>query len=352
MSIEVQEVSATLTIDASQAFSMQGMFTSVYNNLPPGYQVTGVAFPMMGMSCQTSGVMDTYSDIKDSCMRLYNYVMKAYLEPIWDTLNDILRFLENAVGKLFNGSTALPVLNLQISDLFSDNLYETLDTSVTNLYNTDQSALKTLLNALGIPFESFTSQQSSSVDIKNITMNVLTSLWTFFYNIVNDIMDAIKAGLTAYDYLTNPTGPTPGYWSTIWNAAINGIESWIQTVIAAGGPTIQTIQDLITDAAKAAYHTTEVTLQQIMSWISNFTMTNFGKPFDWTLPLNPGVDSPWKDFNQILSSIKLWLSNFLGAVLQVFMSAINQIVSLCGGSLSIPVLKIHYTVCAQPVNAT
>ena len=46
MSINVVTIPATTTIDVNQAFTMQGMFNTIYAQLPSGqqYTVTGISF--------------------------------------------------------------------------------------------------------------------------------------------------------------------------------------------------------------------------------------------------------------------------------------------------------------------
>jgi hypothetical protein len=347
MTVTVISIPATLTIDANQAFTMQGMFNTVYSQLPSGqqYTVTGISFPQLGMTCSTSGIIDPIADIKNAIARLYNYVMKAYLEPIWNLLNDLLRALENVVGNLLNVNLDLPILGLKISDLFSDNLWNLLTTAVTNLYHTAIDDLKALLSLLGIPFDFNTSTQSVQLDIQQIVKNIFNSLWSVFLQAVKGIIDAIQAGLALYDAITSPqTFPPP--LSTIFKTAFDAILSAIIDLIATGGPTVQAIYDLIVSACKAALNKAEVTLEEILNWLENFTIPIFGKPFDWAFPFNIHINSPWKDFTQILGDIKLYCTNFLGLILAEFVKAIDAILSVFGLSLSFPILKISYTVCA------
>jgi hypothetical protein len=136
------------------------------------YTITGISIPLLGMSCKTDGVINTYMDIKDAVARLYNYLMKSYLQPIWIVIENLLKALEAIVGGLFNIDLTLPVLNLTVSDLFSDNLYNRLITSITNLYNNALDQLKTILNVLGIPFKPYDDTDSPETTIASIVKNI------------------------------------------------------------------------------------------------------------------------------------------------------------------------------------
>jgi len=347
MTLNVVSLPATTTIDLNKAFTMQGMFDTVYGSLPndPKYTVTGISFEFLGMSCKSSGVFDTYADIKEAISRLYNYCMKSYLEPIWKLLNALLKALEAVVGSLLNVDLSLPVLNLTVSDLFSDDLYEKLIVSVTNLYNTAIDDLKHLLNLLGIPFQPFSGVDSPPVDIPTICKNILVSLWGSLIQKIKSILDAIKLGLTAYDYITEQPSP-PFTWSTIWNSAVNAILEEVLFLFETGGPTVQEILDALIAACKAALNKTVVTAEDLINYVKNFRLPIIGKPFDWLFPLNPHVDFPWKDINQLLADMKLFIANFLAGILAEFIKAIDAILSLFGLSLAIPVLRISYSVCA------
>lgn len=338
---KVEATSISYTIVGGSG-PVSGTLTNISRNQ---YTVTGISFGLLGMTCANSGIMDTYSDIKTAIARLYNYVMKSYLQPIWNLLNGLLTALQNVVGSLLNIDLTLPILNLHISDLFSDNLYNLLVTSITNLYNTAKDQLQTLLNTLSIPFNAFSGLSSPQTDIANIAKNVMSSLWGFFYKKVKQIIDAIKAGLALYDNITSP-GAFPPPLSTIWNTAYNAVLSYIIDQFASGGPTIQQIEDALIAFAKATLNKVVVTAQDIINCIANFTLSPFGKPFDWLFPINPTVNAPWKDINQIIGDIKTFCSNFLGRILTNFIAAINAILSVFGLSLSIPTITINYTVCA------
>jgi len=347
MTVNVVSIPATTTVDLNKAFTMQGLFNTVYSSLPDGkeYTVTGISFEFMGMSCANSGIIDTYAQIKDAISRLYNYIMKSYLEPIWQLLNALLKALEAVVGKLLDLDLSLPILNLTVSDLFSDNLYEKLLTAITNLYHTAIDDLKSLLNFLGIPFETWGGSEAPQIDIANIVKNVMVSLWSALLQKIKLIFDAIKTGLAAYDYITSP-GTFPPPLSTIWNTALSAIGEEIVALIALGGPTIKAIQDAIVDFVKAALNKAVVTAEEILAYLKNFTLSPFGKPFDWEFPFNPFVDSAWKDLSQLLGDMKLFCINFLGLLIAQFIKLIDAILKVFGLSLSFPVLTIHYSVCA------
>jgi len=439
MTVNVVTIPATLTIDASQTFTMQGLFNTVYASLPPPtvisatgvvggvssispdtgpwsatvsgmtttngflvgdkilgtngtgqlyggnptsaqitkigttsleytvvggttpvsgtvtnvsrsqYTVTGISLQFLGIPCSNSGVMDTYADIKTQISLLYNKIMKSYLQPIWDLLNNLLKSLQNIVGGIFDIDLTLPVLGFTVNDLFSDNLYQRLIVAITNLYNNSVDELKRLLNLLGIPFEPFGGLSSPSFDIVNIAKNVLASLWGAFYQKIKKIIDYIKTALTAYDIATEQ--PTPTFqWSTVFSKALDILGQAIIDFLASGGLTVQQILDDLIAFAKAFYNKTVVTAQDILNCIQNFTLPVFGKPFDWVFPINPGVNAPWKDINQLIGDIKMFCSNIIGTALASFIKAIEAILSLFGLSFNFPVVTINYSACAVENN--
>jgi hypothetical protein len=347
MTLTVVELPATTTIDINNVFTMQGLFNTIYGTLPTNdaYTITGISIPLLGMSCKTDGVINTYMDIKDAVARLYNYLMKSYLEPVWKLLEALLKALEAIVGGLFSIDLTLPVLNLKISDIFSDNLYNRLITSITNLYNNSLEELKSLLRLLGIPFKVFSDTDSPETTIASIVKNIMVSLWGELIKKLADILQAIKTGLTAYDVLTNP-GTTYRPLSQIWNDAVDAILGKISLFFLSGGPTIQEIFNAIVSFVKSALDKTVVTAQEILDYLTNFTLPVFGRPFDWDLPFHGGVESPQKNLEQLLADIKNYCTNYIGLILAQFVKAITAILSIFGLSLTLPVLRISYTVCA------
>jgi hypothetical protein len=347
MTLTVVELPATTTIDINNVFTMQGLFNTIYGTLPSSdeYTITGISIPLLGMSCKTDGVINTYMDIKDAVARLYNYLMKSYLQPIWIVIENLLKALEAIVGGLFNIDLTLPVLNLTVSDLFSDNLYNRLITSITNLYNNALDQLKTILNVLGIPFKPYDDTDSPETTIASIVKNIMVSLWGSLIRKIADIIGAIKTGLFAYDSITTP-GAFPPPLGTLWESIVDAVLAKIAIFFASGGPTVQEIFDALVAFVKLALDKTVVTAQEILDYLTNFTLPIFGRPFDWDLPFQGGVESPQKNLEQLLADIKNYCTNYIGLILAQFVKAISAILSIFGLNFTLPVLSISYTVCA------
>jgi hypothetical protein len=347
MTLTVVEIPATTTIDINNVFTMQGLFNTIYGTLPTNeaYTITGISIPLLGMSCKTDGVINTYMDIKDAVARLYNYLMKSYLQPIWIIIENLLKALEAIVGGLFSIDLTLPVLNLKVSDLFGDDLYNKLITSVTNLYNNSLEQLKAILSVLGIPFKLFSDTDSPETTIASIVKNIMVSLWGELIKKIADILGAIKTGLFAYDTITTP-GAFPPPLGTLWESIVDGILARIAIFFATGGPSIQQIFDAIVAFVKLALDKTVVTAQEILEYLTNFTLPVFGRPFDWDLPFHGGVESPQKNLEQLLADIKNYCTNYIGLILAQFVKAISAILSVFGLTFTLPVLSISYTVCA------
>jgi len=345
VSCTVDKIGSNNTIEYTVVGGTTPTSGTITNITKYQYTVTGISLAMIGLPCKTEGVIDSYMDIKDAVARLYNYCMKSYLEPIWKVLNELLKALEAVVGSLFSVDLTIPVLNLTISDLFSDNLYNKLTISITNLYNNAREDLLSLLRFLGIPFQPFSGVDSPQTDIASIVKNAMVSLWGQLIKKLADILQAIKTGLTAYDILTNP-GSFYRPLTTIWVDVTDAILGKISLFFLTGGPSVQEILNALEDFVKSALKKTTVTAQEILDYLTGFTLPVFGKPFDWDLPFQGGVRSPLKDLNQLLGDIKNYCTNYIALILAAFVKAISSILSVFSLSVSFPVLSINYTACA------
>ena len=80
MTITVVSLPAVTTIDVNKAFTMQGMFDTIYSQLPSGdeYTVTGISFEFLGMACATDGIIDPWADIKNDIIK-HRYVLVGFL---------------------------------------------------------------------------------------------------------------------------------------------------------------------------------------------------------------------------------------------------------------------------------
>jgi hypothetical protein len=213
------------------------------------------------------------------------------------------------------------------------------------LYNNAREDLLSLLRFLGIPFQPFSGVDSPQTDIASIVKNAMVSLWGQLIKKLADILQAIKTGLTAYDILTNP-GSFYRPLTTIWVDVTDAILGKISLFFLTGGPSVQEILNALEDFVKSALKKTTVTAQEILDYLTGFTLPVFGKPFDWDLPFQGGVRSPLKDLNQLLGDIKNYCTNYIALILAAFVKAISSILSVFSLSVSFPVLSINYTACA------
>jgi hypothetical protein len=215
------------------------------------------------------------------------------------------------------------------------------------LYNNSIEELKSLLRLLGIPFKAFSDTDSPETTIASIVKNVMVSLWGELIKKIADVLQAIKTGLTAYDALTKP-GVFPPPLSSTWADLQDAILGKISLFFLTGGPSVQEILDAIVAFVKRVLNKTVVTAEEILNYLTGFTLPVFGKPFDWELPFHGGVNSPQKNLEQLLGDIKNYCTNYIGLIFAEFMKAISAILSVFGLNFSVPILTISYTVCATP----
>lgn len=315
--IEHQEVSGVINIDLGSNLNMQ----TLYQSIPPvstSTTVVGISIPLINVHCLTFPTVDPIADIRDAISKLYNYGVKAWMEPIWTLIRNLFSALSRfGIGIL---DQSLGILNLTVPDIFDDanQLFDKIIAYVTNLYHTAIDELKRTLDLLGIPWPLFGGTIDPVADIVYITKAICYSLWGILMKLFFKAVNAIRAVLSAVDFYYNPTVPT---WQTLWDNAFNNIMiAIVQRLI-----TPVTMQE-IWDALKQLGNTAE----EILRNIKDFTFSIFGKPFDWLFPLNPNINAPTLDLMHILADILVWVSNFIFNIIYKFIQAIYALFELFG----------------------
>jgi hypothetical protein len=336
------EVAAKIVFDLAQPFTMQGIANTIQLAYPrdTGLTVVGIAVPILGIGCNITGIIDPFGALKDACSRLYNYLMKSILEPVWNLLYKLYEKLKS-LGLAFL-DLALGIFDLHVSDLFSDKLWDKIKAGIADLYYKAKDKLFALLEKLGIPKFSF-EFNSPELEIEEFVKRIMASLWSTFFKILDKIISLIQSGLKLWDMI-NRTGFSIT-WDEIYKATIGKIISFFLT-----GLSIQEITDAIIAFAKKVYNKAVVTFEEIMKCIKDFKLPVFGKPFDWDLPWNPNINFPNLDFAKLVTDIKLWLSNFLISIITKFMNLITKILEFFVGPFKLPVLTIPLTLCAVKNN--
>lgn len=331
------QVPGTLVIDLSQALNMQGLFKLVQDSYPsdPNLTVVGISVPILNIGCKEFGIIDPISDIKAAISRLYDYLMKAYLKPIYE----ILMKLFDALKKFGLGflDLTIPILDLHISDLFADDLYDKLKAKLLDLYNNAKDKLNNLLDLLQIPHPIFKDFNVPELEIEEIVKRVMASIWTFFFKLINKIKSAYEAALAAFDAATYKV-PT---LSTIWKKAVDFLLSQIEQFLLQM-PTIQDIEDAI----KKLVNKANATYEELIAAIKKLHFPVFGNPLDWLFPIDIKVNRPNIDFAKLVSDIKIWMNNFIGEIIKKFIQAIDKILKVFGLEFVIPKIKIPITLCA------
>jgi len=289
------QVQGTLVIDLAKGLNMQKIYTLVQDAYPndPSLTVTGVSIPLFNIGCKHTGVIDPITDVKEAVSRLYDQLMKSYLEPIFTVLKKLFDALKHF--GLADLDLTIPILDLHISDLFSKDLYDKLKARLLDLYNNAKDQLLELLKLLEIPYPFFTDFSIPELEIDEIVKRVKASLWTFFYKIISNIIELIEIGLKAYDLATTKKL----VWSELWNQLKQAILGQILDFLLRM-PTFQEIEDAIKAYAKAIYGKAEATYEELMAIIKNFHLPIFGNPFDWIFPIDISVNRPNIDFAKIV----------------------------------------------------
>jgi signal recognition particle subunit SEC65 len=305
----------------------------------PNVKVIGVDITFIGLQCKTFGIIDPWKELQEAGSRLYNWLMQQVVNPIWNSLYSLYKALKRFGLAVLD--LKLPVLNLHISDLFNPNLWETVEKAVKQLYETAKDKLIAILKKLGIPWPLFKNLNSPEKELYYIIKHIVVSLWDALMKKIETIKTLIQEGLRIFDLIVYKKI----VWSEVWREAVNSILKVILKYLTYP-PSIEDIKRLLENFAKRVLGLAEVTYKQILEVIKNFEIKPFGKPFDWIFPINPKINFPDVDFNQILADIKLWISNFMIKIVQAFMKLVKRILNLFGINFKLPTISFPVSVCA------
>lgn len=333
--MNISHVDGQINVFTTEVFTMTGISDLIFKSFPsdPNVSVIGISVPLLGIQCKESGIINPIEDLKEAAARIYHDAMSAIYKPIWETLVSLANIL--SMGAL---DTKLPVLNLTIADLFKRDLFDIINTIITSLYKTAKDAINNILNILGIPSPFFTEIQSPEKEIYYIVKSIMFSLWDTLLKRIKEIIELIKTGLTIYDAANMTT------FSITWQQAIDAILAQILSYLALP-PTIADVRTAINVFVKQVLGKADATYGEIMKIINDFKLPVFGKPFDWILPINIKVNAPNIDFTKILTDMKVWLTNFMGALLKKFIDAVLTVLQFFGLSINWIAINIPIQLC-------
>lgn len=325
---------------------MQDIFDSVikqYNTST--HTVLGIDIPVVGFDCVIYKTVDPNFDIKDAIVRLFDYLSKLILKPIWVALNALAKAIGAVVGDILK----LPVLGLTIVDLFKDDIWQIIENTVRKLWNENKEELIGILKTLGIPWPFFDQLDDPDLSIRKIAKDIAANLLQFVFKAIDKLIKAIKTALLIYDIATFQRPK----FSITWQQAIDAIIGEVLKFFVAP-LTLEELYQAILDFAKEALNLPFVTFEELMKIIEKFKLPIFGFPSDWKLPINIKVEFPEKDFSKIISDMIAWLNNFLINILKKFMEAVLSVLEFFGIQLKfLTSINIPVTLCAvenpQPV---
>lgn len=342
MATEHIPVPAKIVVDLNKTFTMQGLYDTVVLQYPqdPTLTIVGISVPIINYQCKEIGIIDPIKDIKEAIARLYNKLMTAMVQPVWNILYRLYSILKRFRLPVID--LKLPVFNLTIGDLFASDLYDRLKAEVLKIYDSQIDKLKKILALLKIPYPIYTDIISPEIDIEYIVKSILTSLWDSLLKLISKIIGYIRTGLKAWDIITKgrPYPLTP-----IWDSAVDLILGKILKLLAIP-PSMEEIYNAIIAFVKRITGKLIVTYEDIMKYIEDFKLPIIGTPFDWTLPLNIKVNAPNIDVAKILGDIKIWINNYLFSLLVKFIKAITKILSVFRLKFVLPKITIPLTLCA------
>lgn len=336
------QIPGTLTFDLSAPFTQQGIYNAVRAAYPtsPDYTVVSLAVPLVHINCLEEGIFDPVGMLKDAVLKLYNYFMQYYIQPLWNALYSLYEALKGfglAVLDLTIG-----ILDLTLADLFDPNLFEKIRIKILDWYYNARDRLIDLLNQLGIKWPITFNVSSPQFEIDYIINAVLNSLWSFILRLVKKVISLISTGLRLWELATQQGRIV---WSQIWDNLVDSILGYILDFLT-NVPTIQDIWDALVEFAKNAYNKAVVTIEEILAVLKDFKF--FGlKPFDWDLPWNPNVNFPEVDLMRMLNSMLIWFKNFLFSIIKQFIDAVADILNFFGINLAgLLTITIPVTFCA------
>lgn len=334
-------VPGELVIDLSAPFTQQGIYNAIRTVYPkdPTLSVVSIAVPLVYINCKDFGTIDPVNEIKNAVMRLYNYFMQSYIQPIWNALFSLLK----ALGGVFD--IKLPVLGLSINDLFDPNLAEKIKKIILDWYYNAKDQLIKLLETLGIRWPITFKTSQPEFEIEEIVKAILNSLWGFVVKAIKKVIELIKLGLLAWEAINTQGVPT---WSRIWQEAVDAVLGAILDFLTRV-PTIQEIYDALVAFAKQVWNKAVVSIEEIIAVIKDFKF--FGlKLFDWDFPWNPKVSNSEIDLMRMLNSMLVWMKNFIFRLILQFVQLVENVLQFFGVTLAkLTTIKIPITLCAVQI---
>jgi len=347
MPIKHVEIPISVNFKVTELLNSEKIAQAVAAAYPsdPTLRVVGLTVPLLSFTCKNEGIINPISDIKNAISRMYDYLQKGIMKPIWTLLYKLYNILKSfGLGVL---NLSLGVLNLKVDDLLNPNLYATIEKAVKDLYKNARSTLDKILSFLKIPNPPFSDTRSPEKEIEHFIKSILASLWTAFWKKVEEIKNLINTGLRLWDianyYIKNPKSPFPT--QPFWEQAVNAILGKYLRFLK-NPPSMEEILEKLKEFARRIFRKRDVTCADIMAVLPRFTLPILGFPMDWTLPLNPQTKANCIDLAQIVADIKTWINNFIANLVQKFIKAILKLLSIFGLSISFPSITIPLTACA------
>jgi hypothetical protein len=334
-------IAGEITIDLNKAFSMQTFYETISSSFPKDKSVVGIAIPLINAECKGLGVIDPVNDIKRALSDLYDYAMKSILEPIWNVLHELIDFLKSVFD--FKIDYTLPVLDIQLTDLFKKDLKLIIKEKLKEWYYYAKDKLNDLLDLLGIPRPIYNNLQSAEKELENILQSVMRSLWSFMLKTITKIIGLIKTAVDIWDRVVNQ-GRT--FFGTLWQQVVDAvIGKFLDLMINM--PTMKELEEMVKEFARKVWNKAVVTYEEIMQVIYDFEIPIIKiKPFDWKPPLNLHLNCGDIDFKNMLVDIKTWLTNYLVNILKEFILAVIKVIrALFSIKLELPVISIPLTLC-------
>jgi len=341
MPIEHDHINTEFSVNVADAFSMQKIYAEIQKAYPtePGVTVTSITVPLLSIVCKDFGIIDPINDIKNAVTRLYNKFMQAFVNPIWTALYALYNALKKFGLQILD--LKLPVFNLHISDLFRDDIYDTIKAIVTDLYKHAQHELERAMNILKIPYNLLDDIASFEKHLESIIKNIMVSLWDALLRLIKKIIDLIQKGLQAYDLLVYKILNL----SLIWKAAIDKFLKQIIDLLTHP-PSIEDIKNAIYAFVQRLKNKIgKITCWDVIQEIEKFALPIVGLPMDWYMPLNPKVNTPCIDLAQIIADMKLWINNFVLQLVKKFIQAVNHILEIFALKIHFPTIHVPITLC-------
>lgn len=337
-SVQVVSLPAVLLVDLAN-FSMQSLIDSVRNAYNTNtHTVLGIDIPIIGFDCLIYKTVSPNFDISEALIRLFDYLGKLILKPIWE----ILTALAKVLGAVVDDLLEIPILGLKIPDLFKDDLWQTIENVVQRLWDEGEDKLKEILNILDIPWPFFTELEDPEISKRKIAKDIAANLLQFLWKALGKLLDIIEAALRVFDF-SNYEMPV---WSEVWKKAVDAVLGEVLDFFVQPF-TLDKLYKLLEDFAKDFLKVSDITFPDLMSIVEKFKLPIFGYPLDYKLPIDPKVEWPERDFSKVISDMLVWFNNFLINILKKFVEAVLSILEFFGIDIKfLTSISIPITLCA------